>query len=105
MDTSVRLPAKRLPCSLLRWHTFSLRNLAEKTDETRISPVVLPPAWLGAWRRGLRPLGPAASRLSDERRGRMGTRKPEHDRGARGFHRRRENQIFCREFDQRAQFL
>src|SRR5712692_5983187 len=84
------------------WHTFSPFGKQEATDETRVSPLVFSPARNGAWSRGLRPLGPAVAGFPDQRRRRMGARKPEHGRCSRGFHRWRAHQVFHREFHQRA---
>src|SRR5207249_12125093 len=49
------------------WHTFSPRGKQEATNETRIPALVFPAARLGAWRRGLRPLGRALVAVDHDR--------------------------------------
>src|SRR5437879_12215108 len=61
-------------------------TIKRATDATRISSLVLSPARHGAGRRRPRALGRAASWFSDQRWRRVGTRRPEHDRRARGLY-------------------
>src|SRR5260370_6166733 len=81
------------------------RNGQKAIDETRISPLVLSPAWFGAWRGRLWSLGPAAAGFPDQRRRRVGARGPEHGRRARGFHRSWKSQTLQRKFDQWGELL
>src|SRR5258708_505297 len=96
---------KSIARKLSDWHTFFSRNRQEAIDETRISPLVLSPAWFGTRRSCLWTLGPAAAGLPDQCGRRNGTRRPEDGRRAGRFHRWRKNQVLHREFDQRAELL